>query len=44
MGRAVTLTSLDRARCKWRLGLSLEIVGIDYRLHGEEVVDAENCF
>ncbi len=42
-GRAVTLTSLDRP-LQMEVGSSLEIVGIDYRLHGEEVVDGKIAF
>jgi len=41
--REVTLTSLDRP-LEMEVGATLEIVGIDYRLNGEEVVDGKIAF
>jgi len=42
-GREVTLTSLDKP-LQMEVGATLEIVGIDYRLNGEEVVDGKIAF
>ncbi len=42
-GREVTLTSLDRP-LEMKVGSSLQIVGIDYLLNGEEVVSGKIAF
>lgn len=42
-GREVTLTSLDQL-LEMNVGSSLQVVGIDYRLHGEESVTGKIAF
>lgn len=42
-GQEVTLNSLDQI-LEMEVGSSLQIVGIDYRLHGEDVVDGKIAF
>ncbi len=42
-GREVTLTSLDQL-LELEVGSSLQVVGIDYRLNGEEIVEGKIAF